>query len=186
MSGIVPGWNYGIDAVTKGTNESNFVVNQGTDRDVNVRAYSMALTSGTTLTLTGSAINIPSPVSVTSLNAPVLTTANLASQSSRLAGVSFAAAAVTPVFDFSSARNIAAFGGRYCQFQIGDGAGSSTFGYVLVSATGQLSDLVHTTSGVTAPVTAVAVTIATSILSVSFTGKTATTGGSVFLTSCTN
>jgi hypothetical protein len=169
------GYNYGIDALSSGTSDANFVINQGTDRDVNVRAFSINLNSGTTLTLQGTSVVVPAgtPLNVISLSA----------DSQRLGGINVGPTAST-LIDFSSARNLAAFGGRYVWFQIGDGIGSSAMGYCLVGATGTLSDLHFTQGAVLAPVTAVVVSIATTILSVAFTGKAATTTGTFQIMAC--
>jgi len=149
------GYQYGIEGVSKSSTAQNFVINKGSD-------------AAPIITGAGS-----------------ISSAALVADSIRLSGISIAAAAVTTLIDFSTARNLAAFGGRYVWFQIGDGVGSSAIGYCLVGATGTLSDLHFTQGAVVAPVTAVAVSIATSILSVSFTGKAATTTGTFQVMACT-
>jgi len=171
------GYAYGIDALSSGTSDANFVVNQGTDAAVNVRAQSIIINSGTTLTLQGTSVQIPAgtPLSV----------ANLSADSIRLIGISVAGAAAVTVMDFSTARNLAAFGGRYVWFQAGDGAGSSGMGYCLVAANGTLSDLHFTQGALAAPVTAVSATIASTVLSVVFTDKVATTIGTFQVMACT-
>lgn len=177
------GFTYGIDALSSGTSDANFVVNQGTDAAINVRAQSILLNSGTTLTLQGTSVQIPAttPVSIgSSISVPTISTDCI-----RLSGYSVAAAAVTTLIDFSTARNLAAFNGRYVWFQVGDGVGSSAIGYCLVAPNGQLSDLHFTQGAVVAPVTAVVVSIATTILSVSFTGKATTTLGTFQVMGCT-
>jgi hypothetical protein len=177
------GYSYGIDALSTGTNDANFVVNQGTDADINVRARSILLNSGTTLTLQGTSVVVPAG---TPLNVTTQSVTNLAADSIRLAGVALAGVATAQtLIDFSTVRNLAAFGGRYVWFQIGDGVGSSAIGYCLVAANGQLSDLHFTQGAVVAPVTAVVVSIATTILSVAFTGKAAATTGTFQVMACT-
>ena len=171
------GYNYGIDALSSGTSDANFVVNQGTDAAINVRAQSILLNSGTTLTLQGTSVQVPAGTP--------LAVANLSADNIRLAGVSVAAAAAATVIDCSSVRNLAAFGGRYIWFQVGDGAGSSGMGYCSVAANGTLSDLHFTQGALAAPVTAVSATIATTVLSVVFTGKVATTVGTFQVMACT-
>jgi len=175
------GYSYGIDALSNGTNDANFVVNQGNDTNINVRAGSILLNSGTTLTLQGTSVVVPAgtPLNVTTQNVT-----NLSADSIRLAGVSLGAAA-TQLIDFSTARNLAAFGGRYVWFEVGDGVGSSAIGYCLVAANGALSDLHFTQGAVLAPVTAVVVSIATSILSVAFTAKVGATLGTFQVMACT-
>jgi hypothetical protein len=181
MAANNPGYAYGIDALSKGKEQANFVVNQGTDTNINVRAESILLNSGTTLTLQGTSVVVPAG---TPLNVTTQSVTNLAADSIRLAGIDVGAAA-TPLLDFSTARNLAAFGGRYVWFQIGDGIGSSAIGYCLVAANGQLSNLHFTQGALTAPVTAVSATVASTVLSVVFTGKTATTLGTFQVMACT-
>jgi hypothetical protein len=177
------GYNYGIDALSSGTNDANFVVNQGDDTDINVRARSILLNSGTTLTLQGTSVVVPAG---TPLNVTTQSVTNLAADSIRLAGVSLAGVATAQtLIDFSTARNLAAFGGRYVWFQIGDGVGSSAIGYFLVAANGALSDLHFTQGAVVAPVSAVVISIATTILSVAFTGKAAASIGTFQIMACT-
>jgi len=174
MSG---GYSYGIDALSSGKNDANFVVNQGTDRDINVRALSILLNSGTTLTLQGTSVQIPAgtPLNVTSLSA----------DSIRLAGISLAGVATAQqLIDFSTPRNLAAFGGRYVWFQVGDGLGSSVMGYCLVSAAGVPSDLHFTQGAVLAPITAVTASIGPTTLLVAFTGKVAVTTATFQIMAC--
>lgn len=177
------GYSYGIDALSSGTSDANFVVNQGNDTNINVRAGSILLNSGTTLTLQGTSVVVPAG---TPLNVTTQSVTNLSADSIRLAGVSLAGVATAQtLIDFSSARNLAAFGGRYVWFEIGDGVGSSANGYCLVAANGALSDIHATQGAVVAPVTAVTVSIATSILSVAFTGKAAASIGTFQVMACT-
>jgi len=177
------GYSYGIDALSSGTSDANFVVNQGTDRDINVRAFSILLNSGTTLTLQGTQVNVPAG---TTLNVTTQNVSNLNADSIRLAGIPLAGVATAQqLIDFSTARNIAAFGGRYVWFQVGDGLGSSVMGYCLVSATGVPSDLHSTQGAVAAPITAVTASIGPTTLLVAFTGKVAATTGTFQITACT-
>lgn len=168
------GYAYGIDTLSTGTNDANFVINQGTDADINVRARSILLNSGTTLTLQGTSVVVPAgtPLAVSSL----------AANSIYLRGVSVAAAAPASI-DLSNPVLQAAFpSGSIAFFEAGDGVGSSATGYVTVGAGGTLSALQQTQGALLAPVTAVVVSIATTVLSVSYTGKVATTTGYIRLT----
>jgi len=176
------GYSYGIDALSSGTSDANFVVNQGTDADINVRALSILLNSGTTLTLQGTSVVIPAATPLTvasSLTVPAILTNSI-----YLRGVSVAAAAAVSI-DFAAAAVLAGFPpGAYCYFECGDGAGSSVTGFTLVGASSVLGAPVKNNGALVAPVTDVAVTVATSVLSFSFTGKAATTNGYIRLTRC--
>jgi len=183
MAATNPGYAYGIDALSKGKEQANFVLNQGTNQDINVRALSILLNSGTTLTLQGTSVQIPAatPVSVASS----ITVPAIIADSIRFGAISVVAAGGVTIMDFSTARNIAAFKNSYVFFQVGDGQGSSGFGSCFVGPTGTLSNLVFTQGSLLAPVTAVSCTIATTLLEVVFTGKVATSTGLWQVTSCT-
>jgi hypothetical protein len=168
------GYAYGIDALSRGTKTANFVLNQGSDDNINVRALSININSGTTLTLQGTQVVVPAgtPLAVSSL----------AANSIYLRGVSVAAAAPASI-DLSNPVLQAAFpSGAYCYFECGDGAGSSVTGFTLVGTSSVLGAPVKNNGALAAPVTDVAVTVATSVLSFSFTGKVATTNGYIRLT----
>jgi len=150
------GYSYGIEGVSKNRSAQNFVINKGSD-------------AAPVITGAGS-----------------ISTASLSADSIRLAGIPLAGAA-TPqqLIDFSTARNLAAFGGRYVWFQVGDGLGSSVMGYCFVSAAGVPGDLHSTQGAVLAPVTAVTASIGPTTLNVAFTGKVAATTGTFQITACT-
>jgi hypothetical protein len=168
------GYAYGIDTLSAGTNDANFVVNQGTDLDINVRALSILLNSGSTLTLQGTSVVVPAGTP--------LAVATLAANSIYLRGISVAAAAPASI-DLSNPVLQAAFpSGSIAFFEAGDGVGSSATGYVSVGAGGTLSELHATQGAFLAPVTSVVVSIATTVLSVSYTNKVATTTGYIKLT----
>ena len=183
MAANNPGFAYGIDSLSKGKSDANFVVNQGTNRDVNVRAFSIAIDSGTTLTLKGTGITIPAATPLTSGSS--ITTPAIIADSIRFGPVSVVGAGGVTIMDFSTARNLLAFKNSYVFFQVGDGVGSSGFGSCFVGPTGTLSNLVFTQGSLLAPVTAVSCTIATTVLTVVFTGKVATSTGLWQVTSCT-
>jgi len=173
MSG---GYHYGIDALSTGTNDANFVLNQGTDANINVRALSILLNSGTTLTLQGTSVIVPAgtPLNVASLQA----------NSIYLRGISVAAAAPASI-DLSTTVLRGAFPvGAYVFFEAGDGAGSSATGYFSIDPDGNLSGLNQTQGAILAPVTNVVASVATTVLSISYTAKVATTTGYIKLTRC--
>jgi len=174
MAANNPGYAYGIDALSKGKEQANFVLNQGTNDNINVRALSIVINSGTTLTLQGTQVVVPAgtPLAVSSL----------AANSIYLRGVPVAAAAPASI-DLSNPVLQAAFpSGSIAFFEAGDGVGSSATGYVTVGAGGTLSELHATQGAYLAPVTSVVVSIATTVLSVSYTNKVDTTTGYIRLT----
>lgn len=177
------GYSYGIDGLSKGTSDANFVLNQGTNRDVNVRAFSILIDSGTSLTLKGTSLAVPSTTPVTVSSS--ITTPAIIADSIRFGPVSVVGAGGVTIMDFSTTRNLAAFKNSYVFFQVGDGQGSSGFGSCFVGPTGTLSSLVFTQGSLLAPVTAVSATIATTVLTVVFTDKVATSTGLWQVTSCT-
>lgn len=101
-----------------------------------------------------------------------------------LRGASFAAAAPSTI-DLSTTALRAAFPTEsYVFFETGDGVGSSATGFFGIDASGNLAISSVTQGAVAAPVTAVAVSVATTNFSVSYTGQAATTTGYIRLTRC--
>jgi len=174
------GYTYGIEGVSKNSTAANFVINQGSDAKVLVEVTDPSgniSIAAPTIVLDG--LTLATEMVVADLSAGTLLTDAI-----YLRGAA-TAAAVTAIFDFSVLRFQVAFPpGSYCSVEVGDGLGSNVSGYVEVGAGGVLSNLVQTQGALLAPVTAATLSIATSILSVAFTGKATPTQGAVRLTRC--
>lgn len=113
-----------------------------------------------------------------------LTTNTALAGSIYLRGASFAADATVSI-DLSTAALQAAFPPEsYVFFETGDGVGSSATGFFGVDASGNLAISSLTQGAVTAPVTGVSVSVATTVFSVAYAGKVATTTGYIRLTRC--
>lgn len=185
------GFTYGIEGVSKNSDAQNFVINQGSDAKPMISADEIAVEGAVAVSITAPAVGIEAPVLlqvdalVINLNG-IVNAATLATDAIYLRAVAVASAATTACIDFSAARFTTAFpSGSYCYAEVGDGVGSSVSGYFQVGAGGTLSGLNQTQGALLAPVTAAALSIATSVLSVTFTGKAATTNAIVRLTRCT-
>ena len=183
------GYTYGIEGVSKNSNAANFVINQGSDDNPRISADGITLQGAVALAIGAPVIGVTAAALlqvdalVINLNG-VVNAATLTTDAIYLRGTATAAAA-TALIDFSAARFTTAFpSGSYCYIEVGDGAGSNVTGYVEVGAGGVLSNLLQTQGALLAPVTAATLSIATSVLSVAFTGKAAPTQGSVRLTRC--
>jgi len=118
------------------------------------------------------------------VNADVVGANSVLATSTYIRGATFAAAATTSI-DLSTNALRAAFPfGSYIFFETGDGVGSSATGFMGVGGDGTLSIASLTQGGILAPVTGVAVSVATTVLSVAYAGKTTTTSGYIRLTRC--
>lgn len=123
-------------------------------------------------------------VTAGTINAALMGTNSLLADSIYLRGASFAAAATSSI-DLSTPALRDAFPfGSYVFFETGDGVGSSATGFFGVDASGNLAISSITQGAVTAPVTGVSVSVATTIFSVAYAGKVATTTGYIRLTRC--
>lgn len=184
------GYTYGIEGVSKNSDAANFVINQGSDAKPLISGDEIALDGVVSASITAPLIGVEAAALlqvdalVINLNG-IVNAATLATDAIYLRAVSVAAAAPTALIDFSAARFQTAFpSGSYCYVEVGDGVGSSVTGFFQVGAGGTLSGLNQTQGALLAPVTAAALSIATSIVSVTFTGKAATTNAIVRLTRC--
>lgn len=184
------GYTYGIEGVSKNSTAQNFVVNQGSDAQPIISADELTLQGVVAASITAPLIGVEAAALlqvdalVINLNG-VVNAATLSTDAIYLRAVSVAAAAPTVCIDFSAERFTTAFpSGSYCYAEVGDGVGSSCSGFFVVGAGGTLSGLQQTQGALLAPVTAAALSIATSVLSVTFTGKAATTNAIVRLTRC--
>jgi hypothetical protein len=179
------GYTYGIEGVSKNSTAANFVINQGSDAKILIEVTDLSgniTVAAPLIGVQGALLQVDA--NIINLNGTV-NVATLYAQSIFLKRLSVASAAATTVADFNTAYFLAAFpSGSYCYVEIGDGVGSSVSGYFQVGAAGALSALHQTQGALLAPVTAAALSIATSILTVTFTGKAATTNAIVRLTRC--
>lgn len=174
------GYTYGIEGVSKSSTAANFVINQGSDAKVLVEV----LDPSGNISIAAPAIVLQGLTLATEIVAGQLTVPDILTNSLYLRGVSVASAAAVTI-DFASASVLAGFPpGAYCYFECGDGAGSSVTGFLLVGVGSVLGAPVKNNGALVAPVTDVAVTVATSVLSISFTGKAASTNGYIRLTRC--
>lgn len=184
------GYTYGIEGVSKSSDAANFVINQGSDAKPLISADEIALEGVVAASITAPLIGVEGALlqvdaDIINLNG-VVNVATLYAESIFLrGGVAIVGAAAAAVADFNTAYFLAAFpSGSYCYVEFGDGAGSSVTGFFSVGAAGALSALQQTQGALLAPVTAATLSIATSVLSVTFTGKVASTNGIVRITRC--
>jgi hypothetical protein len=123
-------------------------------------------------------------VTAGALNCDILSANSVLATSIYIRGATFAAAATTSI-DLSTNALRAAFPfGSYIFFETGDGVGSSATGFMGVGGDGTLSIASLTQGAILAPVTGVSVSVATTVISVAYAGKVATTTGYIRLTRC--